>query len=291
MYNNPKMVFNVLFYVNLGFFISAVFFIFGIGVEYNEGRLTIFGENSNRIGLFSVFSLIYIFSTIIENKQNYNKWRYWLLVLIVPLLNMAAQTASRVTFFALVLSVGLFFILKSDKNIAIKLFYTFLGAISIYAIFSYLMTFDLLRDRLFSFIDEGNLSGRDILWTYTIPFILEKPVIGVGVNGYTHIISGLRGSFFSPHNVFIEIIAYSGFLGLLTFFLFFYRIFRAAIDSLKNHKFVLLFINVVLIFFIFFSGQGLAVKFFWILYACIITININLSKQIDFLSQNKDKLS
>ena len=79
---------------------------------------------------------------------------------------------------------GIIFILKSDKNIAIKLFYTFLGAISIYAIFSYLMTFDLLRDRLFSFIDEGNLSGRDILWTYTIPFILEKPVIGVGVNGY-----------------------------------------------------------------------------------------------------------
>jgi O-antigen ligase len=260
----------------MGIFISALLFMLGIGTGIEEGRLTLFGQNPNSIGLFSVFSVLFIISTVFENKQNFRNSRYWLLTFTVPLIYMAAQTGSRTTFLGLFFTLALYFVLKSKTNFSIKLISLLLGGITMYALYSFFMTFDVLRERMISFYTEGNISGRDVIWSYIVPKIMEKPILGVGINGYTKIIGVLYGKFFSPHNVFIELFAYSGILGLLAFLLFVFQILKEGYYRLKNENFVLPILYIFLILFVFLSGQALAVKLFWIIYAYLVNCGIEI---------------
>ena len=281
MNNNPITVYKVLLSLNIAILLSALLFLFRIGTDFDhDGRLTLFGENSNKIGLFAVFSILFIISGISENKQNYRKWRYLLLIFIIPLINMAAQTASRVTFFGLLLTVFLYFILKSKKNLSGKLLFFLFGGGVIFALYSYLMTFDVLSERLFRTYYEGSMSGRDIIWAHVLPSILEKPVFGIGINGYSSIISQLYGGFYSPHNVFIEIFAYSGLLGLIVFFCFLFQIAREGFNILRYDDYVLPTLFFFLILFVFLSGQGLETKVFWMIFAYLATCRIRITEQV-----------
>jgi O-antigen ligase len=279
MINNPGTTDKVLLLLNLAILLSAVLFLFGIGAELEEGRLTIFGENPNRIGLFSVFSILFIFSLILENTQNYRKSRFLLLLLLIPLLKMAALSGSRVTFFGLIIALVTFFIIKSNRNFLYKSLTLVFGGITIFALYLYLMSFEVLRERLSLAFTAGDLSGRDVIWEYALPLILKKPILGLGVNGYAEIMSYRYGGFFSPHNVFIEIFAYGGILGLIAYFTFFFQIGKESYNLKKDKNYVLPLTYTILLLFIYLSGQALAVKSFWIIYAYIATAHKIQQKQ------------
>jgi|WetSurSiteA1Bulk_404760.scaffolds.fasta_scaffold05189_2 O-antigen ligase len=276
--NNPEAGYKVLLSLNLAIFVSALLFMLGIGVEITEGRLTIFSENANRLGMFSIFSILFIISNVFENKQHLGSSRYLLLTLTIPLANMAAQTGSRSTYIGLLLTIALYFVLKSKSKFSLKIVYFFLGGVALFALNSYLMTFDVLSERMNSFYSEGNLSGRDVIWQFVMTRIMEKPIFGVGINGYTNIISELYGSFFSPHNVFLEIFAYSGLLGLLIFLYFIFQMVREGYYINKYDNYLMPLLYLVLILFVFLSGQALNLKAFWIIYAYLVTCRSNITK-------------
>ncbi len=263
----PQVIDNMLYAFNLGVVTTTILYILGLGVGQEGGRLTIFGENANTVGLYSVISITYILNVIVPNKTL--KFKPWFMLAILPLLNIIAQTGSRSTFFGMMLAVVFMFLLRSS-NLKLIVRNLIIGVPVVFALINYMLSFDLLKLRLEKSVEDGDLAGRDVIWETFIPEMLDNPIWGLGVNGYTRVISGFFGQYFSPHNVFLEILAYSGLVGFVLFFLFFVRLLNAAIKLRvhRNDNFSL--IVLLLILQIFASGQGLTSKVFWMFYTFII---------------------
>lgn len=270
IYNQPLVAEKMLFAIVVGITISTIIFALGYGVSYEFGRLTIFGENSNAIGFYAVFGLMYIISLIFENRNQVGRKRYLVIVFIFPLLGAAAGSGSRTAFIMLIVGLSLFFLLKSNKKFYLKAFSVIIGAIVVYLVYNYLLTFELLHDRLMSTIEEGNLAGRETIWRFSIRIITEHPLIGVGIGEFKNIAEQLYGSRTSPHNVYIEILLYSGFVGLFFFLLFLFRLLKTAFVTYRIQNYVLPIILLAMVGMVFFAGQGLNIKLFWVFYAFII---------------------
>jgi O-antigen ligase len=262
---------------NLGVLVTAILYILNIGVSFDGERLKIFGENANKIGILSVIAVMYIFSIILEKKKH-SKIKYLLGLALIPLVNMLASTGSRITFAGLTLGLFIYFFVRNIKFSDIYL--RLLTFLPIYFLIQYILSFSVLRNRLFNSIEEGDLSGRDTLWSNLWPYLIENPFMGVGINGYIEISTILYGTYFSPHNVFLEIFAYTGLIGLFLFLLFFYRIFQMTLVIKKRNNLLFPLVLVMLIFMVFFSGQGLTTKPFWLIYLYVVGTYLNSSHEI-----------
>lgn len=269
--------------LNAGILLAAVLYLLGLGVQFSDGRLTIFGENANRLGVFAVFSILFILSTIFENTDNIGKKRFFLFLFLIPLLNMIAQTGSRVSFLGLIISISAFFALLKGRKKQARIIIIVIGAIGVYLVYNYFMTFEVIQTRMALFYEEGDVSGRDRIWEGIVPMIKQNPVFGIGISGYIEASQEI-GRRVSPHNVFLELLVYSGILGFTAFMLFIYRVFKAAYKTFKIQQYLLPFILVLFVIFVFFSGQGLNVKVFWMLYVFIVATWEG--KRLDFLKTN-----
>jgi O-antigen ligase len=127
-----------------------------------------------------------------------------------------------------------------------------------------------MSKRLELAVDKGDLSGRDTIWEDILPYILDKPIFGLGVDGYFDVISIFFGKFFSPHNVFIEILAYGGLVAFAIFFFFYYRLINISIYLKSKEDYILPIVLLQFILQIFSAGQGLTSKPFWMIYVYII---------------------
>jgi O-antigen ligase len=276
--NKPDVGFKMFISLNIGIFILTILFLFNVGVEYHDNRLSIFGENPNLIGIFCVFSIVFILSSIFENKQQLSMRRYGLALFLFPLLKIVAETGSRVTFLGLMLSLFVFFMFQKRGKLLSKIIISISGIVFIIAAINYFMNTGVLSERLLKTYESNDLGGRDYIWVYLLPYIIEKPVFGLGVNGYIELCTLVFGRYFSPHNVFIEILIYCGAVGLFTFLFFYYRMIKTAWSVLQKQFYILPCVLLIFIFFIFFSGQGLMTKPFWIVYAYVVSVPLEYDK-------------
>lgn len=112
----PALGYRMFLVLITGVFILALLYMLKIGTVYDEGRLLIFGENPNKIGIFSVIGIFFILSLVIENKQQLPVSRFWLLLFLLPFLKIVAETGSRVSFVGLMFCLFLFFIIQRRKK-------------------------------------------------------------------------------------------------------------------------------------------------------------------------------
>lgn len=266
----PEIAYRAFIALNLGIFIATLLYFFGIGVVFNYDRLTIFGENANRLGIFAVFSLLFIISVIFENPKDLGRIRYLLFIGLLPLLNMIAQTGSRVSFIGLMISVAIFFAFLKARNKQTRILIILIGVVGIYLVYQYIMTFEVIQSRMLMFYEEGDLSGRDRIWGGIIPMIKKRPLFGIGINGYLEASLTEIGRRVSPHNVFLELLVYSGIFGFIAFILFTYRVFIASLRIYRIMGFLLPLVLAIFIVFVFVSGQGLNVKVFWMVFVFIV---------------------
>jgi O-antigen ligase len=264
----------------IGIFIMAILYMLNIGIEYKVGRLSIFGENSNKIGIFAVIAIFFILSLVIENKQQLSVNRFWFLLFLLPLFKIIAETGSRVTFIGLMFSLVVFFTIQKRRKVINKFLIKALGVVAIVLVFYYLMSNELLQERMQNTVERGDLAGRDYIWRTILPPVLDNLFLGIGANGYSSLSYNAFGTFYSPHNVFIEIMAYSGLIGLFTFLLFYYKLTKTAWQINKDHSYILPIVMLLFIFLNFFTGQGLGVKLFWVVYAYILSVYLNYNINI-----------
>lgn len=267
----PTFAYKTFLATNIGIFLSTVLYMFGVGVEFSDGgRLTIFGENANRIGVFAVISTLFILSTIFENPGGLGKFRYLLILLLIPLLNITAQTGSRVSFLGLIISITLFFVFLKGQKKQTRILILIIGAVGVYLLYNYFMTFEVIQSRMTSFYEEGDLAGRDRIWEMIVPLIKQNPLFGIGISGYIEASLSLLGRRISPHNVYLEVLVYTGVLGFLAFMFFIFRVFLASYKTYRHRNYLLPFVLVLFILFVFFSGQGLNIKMYWMFYVFIV---------------------
>ena len=255
----------------LGATALAVCFIFGIGVIYEEGRLWMFGDDPNYIASRIIIGILILVLAVAQNRLKFGWYRYLLLLPIPIMIKLLYETGSRLGFIAFVLSLGTGVILYKTKNIWGKLSVLIVGLVTIIIAGLMLLQSETMVDRLKLTAETGDTAGRTEIWQSLIPVIEKHPVFGVGQTGYTYQSTLILSYKYSPHNVILEILCYTGITGLFIYALFLYRIGTAGYISYKEHRLVLPLLLLIPIAGIILSIQILTVKIGWVIYAYIIS--------------------
>jgi O-antigen ligase len=248
----------------------AILYIMGIGVEFSEGRLSMFKENENALGLSMILGILILLLSVIQDKLQIGKIRYLFLVPIPLMLNFVFATGSRLAFISFVLCVVAGIVLfktpkKSGKLIAISI-----GIAGLVILGILLMQQEVMRDRLLKSAQEGDLAKRDDIWRSLLPLIKENPVFGVGDTGYSLFSAITFGGEKSPHNVLIEVICITGFAGLLIYFSFLYTICMRGYEIYRKNGLLLPVLLSIPLLGAIFSGQILTRKIGWVILAYIV---------------------
>lgn len=266
-----------------GCILMAFFFITGVGVEIGEGgRLMMFGENSNELGIYmAIASVIIITEWIVKDSLNLRLLRFVWLVPLIPMVILLLTTGSRVAFISFMLSIIIYVILFKNNNLLVRILVWVLGSFALFLIYQYLLNSNsIILDRLLTTIDDGNLSGRDDILESLWPYVLQNLFGGLGQTGYVDVAQEALGKVsviggvtygFSPHNVIVEILLYTGLLGLVLWIVFWSNIIKSAVRSLKLKRNLLPLLFLIPLLGCILSAQLLTSKWAYLLYAYIIT--------------------
>jgi O-antigen ligase len=253
----------------LGSIALSLLFIAGIGIEYVGGRVSIFGDNQNSIGLRMSISIIIILTIVLQKRMQLGKFRFLLLIPIPIMLILIAESGSRIAFISFILAFSTGGLLLKTSNIGKRILSLGIGIIIFIVIWHFLLQYEILATRLLSSIQEGDLAERDIIWQGLVPLIKRNPLFGVGIPGYSLYNSTTLGFVDSPHNVILEVLCLTGITGLFFYLIFLYRIFRGSLNYYRMNGFVLPLILFIPISGLILSAQMLNVKLGWVIIAYI----------------------
>jgi O-antigen ligase len=274
-HTEPLVLEKGLFSFALGAAVLAFLYFNGIGIELTEGRISIFGDNQNAIGQRMSISIIIVALVVIQNPFHFSKSRYLLLLLTPLMLSLMVATGSRLAIltFALMFITGV--MLVNAKNYFFKGIILMLGVLSFFIIWHIIMQNELLRTRLLMSLQEGHLSDRDVIWQNILPLIESNPILGVGQSGYSAFSMSNFGRYVSPHSVVMELLCFTGTVGLLIYLFFLYKVFIKGYLSYKMTGFllpILLIINVVGVLLV---SHMLELKIGWCILAYITASSVH----------------
>lgn len=245
----------------------TVFYKLGIGIEYAGARVSIFGDNENAIAVrlvMAVIILLYLFAT---QTLPLGKWR-WLLVLPLPsMLFFMLDTGSRKAVVALVLAFLLGVVFIKMRKWWHKIFiFIASGGLAVYFLALFLQNETLVK-RLNQVVEEKGIANRDDVWDNALMIISDNFVFGAGMTGYAKQTVNNLGVYMSPHNVLLEVFAYTGLIGFLVYFYFLMRVGLGAAYSYQRKKFLLPLLLLIPIASLILAGQALTVKIVWCSFA------------------------
>jgi len=268
----------------LGLAVEPILFLCGIGVgfEAQSGRMTVFEQESNTVGVqLCCTTAVILCDYIFEDKLHLKIFRFLFFALIIPTVLFIIATASRTAFIGLVLVIILSCIIGIRGGYLTKLFFSILIIIGIgnYVI-SELDASSILVQRLTKTVEDNDVSERDELFENMAPEFFSAPIIGHGETGYVEVSRKTVGLKVledgtevprSPHNVLLEIALYTGGVGLLIMVSFWYSLMIRSIRLIKKKHEATPIIILLPIFFAIISQQLLILTWVYIVYAYIIS--------------------
>lgn len=272
-----------------GGIILSICYLLGVGVEYELGRITLFGCNSNNLGCLMclTFSII-LYDCIIKDIYHLKVLRFLFVFLIIPIVLLILGTASRTAFLALFLVVlSTLFFTSTRMKLQKVLMLAALGIVFTFG-YKYLEEYELMYERIMESAEGGDASGRDQIWSRLLIVAVENPM-GIGQTGYAEYVKknttsdDINGGA-SPHNVPLEIFLYTGFLGLFFMSIFGYRVFSCAWYKYRKGNYLLPFLLVIIFVVQMLFGQLLIFRTAWISFA-FICANSFPGSQTRFLSK------
>jgi len=267
--NKGSIISRGLLFYTIGAIIITIMYFLGISNETNlVGRDTIFGMNQNSLGINLVAANLFIVILIYYNKLNFTFVRFFYIIPFILITAFIFGTASRVAFISLFLSLFLFFTFTSKSFIG-KIFFAINILLISFLSYSLFFTNNYLFTRILTFFNKGDLSMRDDLWLTALDFIYQNPYFGFGETGYIAAYSFLPQEVTFPHNVIIEILCYTGFVGLFLFMNFFIPTISKCLYALKkgDRSSIILIIPIIGLIL---SGQIFHLPIVWLILAYII---------------------
>jgi hypothetical protein len=246
----------------LGSIFLAALYNMGIGIEYSGGRVTIFDDNANAIALRLSISIIVLIYLVVSNNFPLKRWRYLLLLPIPLMTNFMMQTGSRKALIALALAFIIGTLLYKTKHIFYKVLIIGISGFVAFYFIQALMESEVLYQRL-TVAAEGNIGGREYIWGNLIKIIKENPIFGIGKTGYREAYIQIAGTAKSPHNVILEVAAYTGIIGLMLYLWFLYKSSWQAFLSYKKNKYLLPLLLLIPVYAMIMGGQALNGKIPW----------------------------
>jgi len=268
--NDIKAVKKGMFVLALGSTVLAIFYNLDIGVTLDRGRVILFGDNSNITGVRMVVSSLILITVVMKDSWQMGSYRFLLLGPVLIMVKLMADTGSRLSFISFALAFIALIVLYKAKNKWNKIGVLIIGSASFTYFLSFIFQSEVLMLRLLQTVADEDLAGRDEVWYQIIDVVRNNLFFGIGQTGYFSIF-GLA----SPHNVFIEVLIYTGIIGLTLYTMFILRISMYAYKCMKIKGLMLPFLLISPIAGILLSGQILTMKLGWLLMAYIVSIYLN----------------
>ena len=273
--------------------IMSICFYLGIGVEYEGGRLQMFGSNSNNLGCLLCVSLaIILYKVIIKDCFKLKILRYIFTLCLLPIIGLIFFTASRTALIITVLIILLCFVefIKNQKSQMTKILCLIVFVSGLYMIYKAIddvAEYEVLYTRVVEMGEDDNMdysSGRTSIWEYLIDVAIQHP-FGVGQTGYSLIAKKVFGSTnidgeASPHNVPLEIYLYTGIIGFAIMFCFFAKILKNAWIYFRNNNDLILIFIVSVFYVQMMFGQILVFRNAWICSAIIAGSSLHYYRRI-----------
>ena len=277
----------IIFYI-IGSLLLSILIYLGFGTSTStDGRTVIFGTNANALGINIATSFMILIATVFFNSFKLKKKKRFLLVFFFPVLLISLiGTASRSAILVILLSlIFLFYVrLSQNKNKISTTLSSILILVVILIPVAYfvLQSEDFMARILMTADTDSNLrlGGRLMLWDGFISIISTAPFFGYGYSGAIYESFKYFGGTIvddiaytnSPHNVFLEVLLYTGLFGFLFFIYFISRIFYKSYILCKYEKTVIpvFLISPILVYTL--GNQALPVKFVWALLAYLVAM-------------------
>ena len=284
---DSNLIENGLISFSIGALILAFSFFLDIGVQYYDGRVLIFGDNPNRVGIKISVSLIIITMLIIKKKRFTLLFRMFLIVLIPFMLFVIIKTGSRTSIGIIFLSILAGIIFYDSKYFIGKVLIITLGVILFYQFYNIILENESLVYRIEKTIKYQDLSGRKQLWEKSFELIKSNVLLGKGSTGYSewmirNFMFDQRGNPQVAHNAIIQILTYTGIVGLLFYSIFWARLFKLGIQDFIRKKNLTSLLFIIVILSMILVSHVLHAKTPWLLYSYLATTKLKLGS-------NKDK--
>jgi O-antigen ligase len=268
----PNIIHKTLNTFVLSTIVLTILYTFHYETTYSlENRATIFNINQNELGIKLCISLLIIIGGLKEIGIRKGKLFYYIFAPL--LLIFLIQTGSRVAFIALTLGIAVYYLLSGPISIS-KIFRIIMVALAFIFIWNFFVVNTFLSERIISAMTQGDLSGRDARWAAAFDIFLNNPLFGVGQLGFNEKVQSVLGYYSSPHNVLIEILSYSGIIGILLFLFFLINILKCVIKIHHKNIGILPLVLFIPVFGVILSGQILGSKLIWLLFAYMISVKV-----------------
>lgn len=256
-----------------GILLSLLYYA-GIGIEYDGGRAKIFGDNQNAVAIrlsLAVIVLMYFSVT----RTFFDDGRRWLLLIPVPLmLNFMLDTGSRKAIVAFVLAFLLGVLLVKTRKVWHKVFvFIASGYFAVYSIGIFLES-EIIIKRFNEVVKDGGIANIDVVWANALSVISEHLIFGAGLSGYARQTIRNIGFYMSPHNVLLEVLAYTGIVGFSMYLYFLSKVGVAAYLGYKSNHFLLPLLLLIPVLALILGGQALTTKIVWCIFAFAISSQV-----------------
>jgi O-antigen ligase len=241
---------------------SAMVFTAIAALHSNTQFHSAFGSNylalGRNAGMAALLVLYYFFLRCNKNKEKL----FWIIVFSINFIGLL-YGGGRMPVIAFGMAIFLItmkniFPMISKKKAQIVKIGLFIASLSFIALLCLPSFFSTFFDRMKIFFqEEGGGSSvlvRRALYFDAVKAFLENPIVGVGLGGFSVFSSGIDSRLY-PHNIFLELAAETGVIGLilflvLLFFCFKHLIFLEKRDN-QDERFLATAVLVMLIFFFF----------------------------------------
>lgn len=263
----------------------TLFFLAGIGVDYKEGRLTMFGDDQNYVGFRTSVAILIFVLAALQNRLKMGWYHFLFLIPIPIMLKLVSETGSRGALISLIMTFVAGIILFKTTNLWKKIGVMVVGVLMLLIVGTILMESETMKDRLANSVKSGDTAGRTEIWINLFNIIKENPVFGVGHTGYTYETTMIYGVEVSAHNVILEILCYTGFVGLIVYLTFLYRIGISSYGVYKRTSLLLPILLMIPVMGMIMSIQILTKKFGWVIFAYIVSaIAVQETKRRKFVN-------
>ena len=285
---NRKYLYYSIAVFSISCALIALFFSLGLLENYvliSNGRVSVFDENANSTSGRIAIGFILLLYMIVRNPLEWGKNRYFLIMLLFPMLMMIMASGSRGSFIILCFCVMLFLWLNPSKN-KVKKYLLLIccllamggGIIKIASSHTDFSLFERLEASM-----HGESAGRGALNRYALQIFEDYPLVGKGTIGFTE---EMRTRFYETrtvHNLYLYILATSGLLGFGLLILFLLSLFVRTLHIIKKeHLALIVFMFICLLAYK--TGGILTYLLMWYLFSIVITL-------IDFSYYGKENFN
>lgn len=251
----------------LGAILLIILYNFGVAVDDSTSRHKMLDENQNVLAIkvaIAVLSLLGIAVKLKNKKIKYLSFTI-LFLFFFPAIDFIFDTGSRTATLIILIGVGLTLFLISGRNVILKTFGLFLGiGFGIY-FYDLVMSSEVMGQRIEQEEKRGQFSNRTFLWEYAVQYIEDHPFFGGGRTGYDAFMIKAYGNIQSPHNVFLEILAYTGIIGMFLFLGFLFLCVKSSYKYYLKTKIVIPLILFIPLIGMMLSQQMLRSKIAWLI--------------------------